>query len=159
MIRSAVLLTVLFLCAASATFAQTAQNKRAGSAEVAKVIIAKQKQNQTLDTDLVGMPVHHSDGSKIGTLDGLLFDEKEKITGGIVSFGGFLGIGRKSIALSWDALDVREDAIVLLIGSMPANMDSLPRFRSLEEMETAEEIERARELMEEQQKNRAPQQY
>ncbi|WP_194757241.1 PRC-barrel domain-containing protein [Aliidiomarina indica] len=51
---------------------------------------------------LMGMDVYTSDNESIGSVDDLIIDESGKIVAIIVSVGGFLGIGQKDVAISWD---------------------------------------------------------
>ncbi len=55
---------------------------------------------------LVGATVYSSAGEKVGDVNDLLVDATGKVSGVVVGVGGFLGVGEKSVALSWDAVTV-----------------------------------------------------
>jgi hypothetical protein len=54
-----------------------------------------QDDKQTVSYEVIGASVHNQEGESIGKIDGLLFDQNDRIIAGIVSVGGFLGIGAK----------------------------------------------------------------
>lgn len=51
---------------------------------------------------LIGMDVHTNDNEDIGSVDDLIIDENGKVVAIVVSVGGFLGMGQKDVAISWD---------------------------------------------------------
>lgn len=55
---------------------------------------------------LVGATVYSSAGEKVGDVNDLLVDAAGKVSGVVVGVGGFLGVGEKSVALSWNAVTV-----------------------------------------------------
>jgi len=58
---------------------------------------------------LIGATVYASDDSNIGEIGDIVFDKKGDIDAIIVDVGGFLGIGEKPVALSFDKLNMRTD--------------------------------------------------
>lgn len=58
-------------------------------------------------SQLVGATVYGEDGNSIGTVDDLLLDEQGTIKEAVVSVGGFLGIGNKLVAVSWNQLKLQ----------------------------------------------------
>jgi sporulation protein YlmC with PRC-barrel domain len=55
---------------------------------------------------LVGSKVVGPDGQTVGKVEDLLLDRDQKLAGVIVSVGGFLGVGSKSVALPPDRVDI-----------------------------------------------------
>lgn len=52
-----------------------------------------------------GTPVHRSNGQKIGTVQRLMIDKVNgTVAYAVLSFGGFLGMGRKHLPLPWARL-------------------------------------------------------
>lgn len=66
----------------------------------------QQEREQVRSSQLVGSPIVNSSDEEIGTIDNLLLDKDGQVVGIIVSVGGFLGIGEKHVALSWDAVEI-----------------------------------------------------
>lgn len=114
-----------------------------------ETLITTQKERQMLSSDLLGTAVLNPQGEQVGRLESLLFDEDQKIVGGIVSVGGFLGIGAKSVALSWDAFEVRQDEQVILLDLAREQLEAAPTFKDLAQIEAEAEAERARQQMQE----------
>ncbi|RUO20402.1 hypothetical protein CWE08_08000 [Aliidiomarina iranensis] len=52
--------------------------------------------------NLIGMDVHTKGNESIGSVDDLIIDEDGQVVAIVVSVGGFLGMGQKAIAISWD---------------------------------------------------------
>lgn len=57
--------------------------------------------------DLIGQDVYSSaKDEKIGSLENLVVDQRGDIVGAVIGIGGFLGIGEKTVAIAWDALQI-----------------------------------------------------
>ncbi|MCH8505379.1 MAG: PRC-barrel domain-containing protein [Ectothiorhodospiraceae bacterium] len=68
-------------------------------------------QNAIYADDLIGNSVkNRADDEEVGTVQDLILDQDGQIVGVIVGVGGFLGIGDKDVALSWDSMDRELDA-------------------------------------------------
>lgn len=50
-----------------------------------------------------------SQGEDIGNITGVLIDESGEVAGVLVNLGGIAGIGDRSVALPWDAVEIRPD--------------------------------------------------
>jgi sporulation protein YlmC with PRC-barrel domain len=51
---------------------------------------------------LVGVDVYGSDNTKIGDINEVLVDRSGQVKAIVIGVGGFLGIGEKNVAISWD---------------------------------------------------------
>ena len=61
-----------------------------------------------LGTRLIDQPVYSSEGDdaeEIGNITDIVFDESGQITAVVIGVGGFLGIGEKSVAVDFGALE------------------------------------------------------
>jgi sporulation protein YlmC with PRC-barrel domain len=76
---------------------------------VAVHVVARQEQDQYLAERLIGRPVHNLQGEELGEISDLLIGRDGEVAGIVVGVGGFLGIGRRDVGLSWDALDLTTD--------------------------------------------------
>ncbi len=90
--------------APAATSTTTAANT-ATDTETPK-IIASQKPDQLLASKFTGTDVIGSNGKKIGDVSDILFTKDGTIKAYVVSFGGFLGIGSKEVAIAPNAFEV-----------------------------------------------------
>jgi hypothetical protein len=72
------------------------------------------KKHSLIASDRVeGTPVRRPDGEKIGTIERVMIDKLSgNVAYAVLSFGGFLGMGRKRLPIPWSRLnyDLRLDA-------------------------------------------------
>lgn len=122
-----------------------------GQSSVEEVVIPEQAEQQTLTDDLIGQSVYSrlqgsEDLEQVGTIESLLLNEDNRLTGVVLSMGGFLGFGAKSIAIAWDALEIEEFAPTEFVATIDMTVEELenaPAFKTLAE----KEAERAQEQM------------
>lgn len=69
-------------------------------------VVASQKPDQLLASNFTGTDVIGSNGKKIGDVSDILFTKDGTIKAYVVSFGGFLGIGAKEVAIAPSAFEV-----------------------------------------------------
>ena len=77
--------------------------------------------NEVYASNLIGANVKNAQGESLGKIDELVIDPKDaRIKAAIVSVGGVLGIGAKSVAVPWDKVtmgsDADRDTIVVAMG-------------------------------------------
>jgi sulfite reductase beta subunit-like hemoprotein len=63
-----------------------------------------------LSSNVVGLDIHNSQNDNIGKIQDIAFDTSKKVTGYILSVGGFLGMGTRYVAVNPDAVMVSYDA-------------------------------------------------
>lgn len=63
-----------------------------------------------LSSNVVGLDIHNSQNDNIGKIQDIAFDTSRKVTGYILSVGGFLGMGTHYVAVNPDAVMVSYDA-------------------------------------------------
>jgi sporulation protein YlmC with PRC-barrel domain len=85
----------------------------------------------------MGKAVQNSAGEKIGTVKDILFDDQGKMGAFILGVGGFLGIGEKSVAISFDMVKPTKDKdgnMILVAASLDKDsINSAPDFLTLED--------------------------
>ncbi len=100
----------------------------AGAASAQEAVVTQQSADELLGGWVLGSAVTSVDGERIGSIDDITIVAGEgQINAAIISVGGFLGFGAKSIAVDWSELEINWDAREVVL-----NM-------SREEMEEAEE--------------------
>jgi sporulation protein YlmC with PRC-barrel domain len=62
-----------------------------------------------LSSNVVGLDVYNDQNNDIGKIQDIVFDSSKKMTGYIVSVGGFLGMGTHYVAVDPDAVKVTFD--------------------------------------------------
>ncbi len=89
-----------------------------------------------LASNLMGKAVQNSAGERIGTVKDILLDDSGKMNAIVIGFGGFLGIGEKTVAISADMVKPGKDANGNLIVSVMLDKDAqnnAPDFLTLED--------------------------
>lgn len=72
--------------------------------------VSKTPANSLRSDDLIGADLRtRGDDESIGPVTDLVIDENGKIAAVIVEVGGFLGLGEKEVAISWDSIDSRRN--------------------------------------------------
>jgi hypothetical protein len=69
-------------------------------------LVTSQKPDQWLASKFRGTDVVGADNQKIGDVSDILFDKTGKIEAYVISVGGFLGVGAKSVAVAPASFDV-----------------------------------------------------
>ncbi len=63
-----------------------------------------------LSSNVVGLDIYNDQNNDIGKIQDVAFDASKKVTGYILSVGGFLGMGTHYVAVDPDAVKVTYDA-------------------------------------------------
>jgi sporulation protein YlmC with PRC-barrel domain len=77
--------------------------------------------NEVLASNIIGATVKNAAGENVGKIDELVIDPQDaRIKAAVVSVGGLLGIGAKSVAVPWDKVkmgaDADRDTVVIAMG-------------------------------------------
>lgn len=93
--------------------------------------VAAQTPDQWLSTELLGRRVQNLAGEVIGDIDYLLIDDSNRVVAAAIGVGGFLGIGRKVVAIRFDAISRRRSGdgeVELLANVTDEALDAAPVF-------------------------------
>ena len=88
--------------------AQT-HSQSAGSVDSSQPFMTEQTANQVRSEQLVGSDVVNTDNDKIGSISDLVINKEGQVVGIVVGVGGFLGMGEKQVALSWNSVKITTD--------------------------------------------------
>ena len=152
---SHLLLATGFLAASLPALAQTAQPTSsegpAPPSSQQQAVITQQDESQVRVYRLVGSKAVGADGQAIGKVDDLLLDRDQKMVAVIVSVGGFLGMGSKSVALPAGRVDISQaygDERVVKVDATKDELIAAPAFKTREVMkaEADEQAARARAM-------------
>jgi sporulation protein YlmC with PRC-barrel domain len=141
----------VFLAASLPVLAQTDQTPSATSTTAQpaqqQAVITQQDDSQVRVYRLVGSKVLGPDGQDVGKVDDLLLDRDQKLVGVIVSVGGFLGVGSKSVALPANRVDISQaygDQRVVKIDATKEELSAAPAFKTREVMKAEADEQAAR---------------
>ena len=99
--------------------------------ETTKALISSP--DQMLASDLIGTPVYDGtgkDAERIGEIDDVVLSANGATEGVIIGVGGFLGIGEKDVAISFDRLEWadREDGPALTTQMSQEELEAYPAY-------------------------------
>lgn len=77
---------------------------------------------------LLGKPVYNNQGEKIGTLDEIIIASDQMVSVGIVSVGGFLGVGSRNVAVPALLFELNEEGQTVLPEATKDVLKALPEF-------------------------------
>lgn len=115
--------------------------------------IVAQDSQTFLASNLIGAYVYSPDGKEIGSVSDLIIRPNGNVDGLVVSFGGFLGLGKKEVAVAMnkfttqkmpDQVDLR-----LVLNATREDLSAAPDFKSVE----TQKLEREQQQEERQVKN------
>jgi sporulation protein YlmC with PRC-barrel domain len=131
----------------------------AGTTGPEQTIIPEQAETELLAEDLMGTGVFGPDGEEVGQVEDLILGEQDKVTGVVVGVGGFLGIGKKEVALSWDQARFVENAETgaksIMISLTKAELEAAPDFKTKAEREAEEQAAAQQQQLQQQQQQPA----
>ncbi|HEX5507377.1 MAG TPA: PRC-barrel domain-containing protein [Pseudolabrys sp.] len=81
-------------------------SKSADASTKKATFVSTQQPDQLLVSKFKGTDVLGSDGKSIGDVSDILFDKSGKIEAYVISVGGFLGVGSKSVAMPPSSFEV-----------------------------------------------------
>jgi len=97
-----------------------------------EAIIPAQAADEVRADKLIGMTVYDTAGEKVGQVKDILFNENGQATGVVLSVGGVLGLGAKSVGLQWSEVDIKPDAEVAKIQYNKDQLEAAPDFKTQE---------------------------
>lgn len=80
---------------------------------------------------ILGKDVLNAKGEEMGRIIDVLFDEKGEPRAAVIDFGGFLGVGTRKIAISWNALrfDLGEKKNVIALDLDREQLKAAPEYK------------------------------
>jgi sporulation protein YlmC with PRC-barrel domain len=78
---------------------------------------------------LIGTNIKNSAGDTVGEVKSVLVDKSGKIQDVIVSVGGFLGMGDREVALSWNDLTVTDEGKHVTTTMTKDALKALPEYK------------------------------
>ena len=97
--------------------------------------VAEQSADQWLSSDLVGTAFVTANDEKLGEISDIVLDRQGMISAAVIDVGGFLGIGAKPVAVSFQSLTMAptESGPRIVVALTKEELNQAPQFRTLEE--------------------------
>jgi len=97
-------------------------------------VISAQSDGELRADQVIGMTVYNAQGDKVGTVHDILLDKDGKATGVVVAVGGLLGVGAKSVGLTWKEIDVKPDQQQVQINYTKDQLEAAPDFKTTDQI-------------------------
>jgi sporulation protein YlmC with PRC-barrel domain len=97
-------------------------------------VISAQSDGEVRADQIIGMTVYNAEGEKVGTVHDILLDKEGKATGVVLSVGGLLGVGAKSVGLTWKEIDVNPEQQQVQISYTADQLKAAPDFKTTEQI-------------------------
>ena len=110
----------------------TAEAEQPATPPPTEAVIPAQAAGDVRAEKLIGMTVYDTNGDKVGAVKDILFNEQGQATGVVLSVGGVLGLGAKSVGLQWSEVDIQPDAEVAKIQYNKDQLEAAPDFKTQE---------------------------
>jgi uncharacterized protein YrrD len=104
------------------------------------------------DEEVIGKDVVNVKDEKVGTIADLVMDEEQKLVGVVLSVGGFLGLGDKSVAIPVEQIQfpAPDQPARLLVAVTEEQLTNAPDFKTRATVEAEEAAAQAQQQMQQQ---------
>ena len=95
-----------------------------------------------MNESLIGQAVENAEGEDLGDINDVLFNQDGQMTAVIIGMGGFLGLGTKNVAVSYDSIRSSVDEsgeVQLVMNASREELEAAPQFVSLEDKRAEQE--------------------
>lgn len=109
-------------------------------------ILVEQEDTHFRADSLLGIQVVNSRGEELGTVDDIILEDNGRLVGLVLSTGGFLGLGAKRVAISWNEandLTGATDTEALTVNLTKDQLAAAPPYKTKEQKESEEEAQQA----------------
>ncbi len=117
-----------------------------------------QLHNQKITAELVGLSVANSQGEVVGKIAHLILDQDHRVVGAVLSVGGFLGLGSKSVAVPWKAIKIekKNGKDVAVLDMTSEELANAPEFKTLTQIRAEQDAQAQRMQQERKQRTLPP---
>jgi hypothetical protein len=101
----------------------------------------EQEPNDWLASALIGKSVVNASNESVGEINDLVTDSNGQIIAALIGIGGFLGIGEKDVAVSFQDLKLardEDDNVTAMLNVSKEQLAQAPDYKTLDEQEVVE---------------------
>lgn len=119
--------------------APAAPNSTATTVPSTPRFVSEQSADQILGSDLIGTDVVTANDEKLGSISDIVVNKDGSVGGAVIDVGGFLGIGAKPVAVSFESLTMAptENGTKIVVALSKEELNAAPQFRTLDEVRQA----------------------
>lgn len=125
---AAAALGIAFAIAPAGVLAADAETQAQSQAETGQTDAEMTAANSIDAEALIGEDVYSVEGEDIGDIETLMVGSDGQIRNVIVSFGGFLGMGEKDVALPWERFTIGPEGEEVTVDVTAAEVEQMPDF-------------------------------
>lgn len=109
----------------------TAPGSSAGSGTMGSgsSTMGESRMGQAQAQELIGADVKNAQNETVGEIESVHLDQSGMVSNVIVSVGGFLGLGSRDVALSWNDLQVAQGGASVTTTMTKDQLKSLPEYQ------------------------------
>jgi sporulation protein YlmC with PRC-barrel domain len=103
--------------------------------------LTEQKPNDWLASNLIGKSVVNAENESVGEINDLVTNSNGKIIAALIGVGGFLGLGEKDVAVSFNDLKLVRDennTVTAMLNTTKDSLSQAPDFKTLDEQEVVQ---------------------
>lgn len=97
-------------------------------------ILTQLEPGQMTSNEVIGMDVRNFEDESIGSINYLVIDEQNRVIAGVISVGGFLGIGAKDVAVNWQEFSFNPEERVASVTLSREALEDAPAFRDRDDL-------------------------
>ncbi len=101
--------------------------------------VSAQGADQWLGSDLIGTDVVTANDESLGEISDVVMEKDGRVIAAVIDVGGFLGIGAKPVAVSFDSLTLAptDGEPKIVVAMTKEDLNQAPEFKSLADTRTA----------------------
>lgn len=110
--------------------------------------ITLQSENTFLANDFLGAEVMNANDESVGEISDFIINLDGSVEGVVIGVGGFLGLGKKPVAIEMSAIEVMEQeggGVVIMTSATRTDLEAAPEFVTAEEQADAEAAAQAQQ--------------
>lgn len=159
MLRTTIAGAALVAAFAGLASAQTAQPAASVSDTTPRVLM-QQQESQKTSADLIGLSVFSPQGETVGKISQLVIDQEHRVSAVVLSVGGFLGLGTKSVAVPVQAVqfDTKGGKHLAVVNLTNEELANAPEFKTLAQQKAERDAAQIQQEQMNRQPSRTPQQ-
>lgn len=122
-------------------------------------VLMQQQESQKTSADLLGLAVFSPQGETVGKISQLVIDQEQRVSAVVLSVGGFLGLGTKSVAVPVEAVqfDTKGGKNLAVVNLTNDELANAPEFKTLAQQKAERDALQIQKDQMNRQPNRTPQ--
>lgn len=137
----------------------SAQTASAPATDNSPRLLMQQQDSQKTSAELIGLAVFNPQRETVGKISQLVIDPEQRVSAIVLSVGGFLGLGTKSVAVPVEAVqfDSKGGKHLAVVNLTNEELANAPEFKTLAQQKAERDAIRIQQDQQNRQPSRTPQ--